>query len=805
MAALHDALHTLAPVDFSVLPVDDLKPYLKEAFAKSQLIIDSIPPPSDDASPTVGRSRSSTVSSTASNASEMLLSPARPAPPIAEHSALQKEWGKPLKLSAKDNPLGMSVFKLSGKDGRGAWFARRSVHEGLGFAQWKKSLEQEFPETLQFQGGPGEGNIRGIGGERVVEQRGVQGVGKLEVYHLSAQFPGPTTPRDFVTLLITSSSAFDDLPKSSEGHTSSAAGSEGDVKNNAQSPRHYMIISKPCSHPDCPPRDGYIRGNYESVEFIREIPIHKASVGNATKSGRKRASSSALGKEAILRNATASHPGQLDPNSITHGIPTFEMGKEGGDKSQEGRRRSKTVGVPEAIKERDGADTPAKPSLSVEDGPIQDDDAESNPVEWIMITRSDPGGSVPRFMVERGTPAAIVTDARKFLDWACQKQLPLSDNEEEKLLEEPSEPEIAPDQAKANRPTLQVNGTAAGPVGSASIAEESESASAENVPHEGNTFLSSVADAMTAGFNAVAPSSITSHFPGSMEATPTTKEHNLPRTTSNSSISTADSFATASTGRSGSTGDGISANAEASSSHTTPSPAPKDPSGSTSTAQTPQEKALARLTERKRALDAKLAAARPKRLATSSASTSTTTPDDPAKQTEPTPKETTALAKAEEKHARDVAREEEKYAKEISKIDARQRKDERKADERRKKQADKDERSKWARERERLTKEVESGRKQREVLLVQVGELQRENTRLVAKLGSVDGEALKELRDEVRKVKGGNVGLAALPEGLRKEVEERMQQEEEEPVEAKVEGEREETTSVPVSRSLTVT
>ena len=38
-----------------------------------------------------------------------------------------------------------------------------------------------------------------------------------------------------------------------------------------------------------------------------------------------------------------------------------------------------------------------------------------------MITRSDPGGSVPRFMVERGTPGSIVADASKFLDWACKK------------------------------------------------------------------------------------------------------------------------------------------------------------------------------------------------------------------------------------------------------------------------------------------------------------------------------------------------------------------------------------------------
>lgn len=83
-------------------------------------------------------------------------------------------------MGAKENPLGMSVYKLGGKDGKGAWFARRSVHEGLGFTKWKKGLEREFPETMKVQGGPGEGNIRGIGGEKRVAFREVEGVGKME-------------------------------------------------------------------------------------------------------------------------------------------------------------------------------------------------------------------------------------------------------------------------------------------------------------------------------------------------------------------------------------------------------------------------------------------------------------------------------------------------------------------------------------------------------------------------------------------------------------------------------------------------
>lgn len=184
MAALHAALKTLSPTEFPSVPTDDgLKGFLTETFADAQLLVDSIPipPPAEDAlAQTTGRSRSNTTSSVASYASDISQSSARSSAPASDVEALQKEWGKPLRLNAKDNPLGMSVYKLAGKDGKGAWFARRSVHEGLGFEKWKMGLEKEFPETMKVQGGPGEGNIRGIGGERRVEFKEVPGVGKLE-------------------------------------------------------------------------------------------------------------------------------------------------------------------------------------------------------------------------------------------------------------------------------------------------------------------------------------------------------------------------------------------------------------------------------------------------------------------------------------------------------------------------------------------------------------------------------------------------------------------------------------------------
>ena len=77
------------------------------------------------------------------------------------------------------------------------------------------------------------------------------------------------------------------------------------------------------------------------------------------------------------------------------------------------------------------ADVPDRPNLvkmeyesteMIREIPIKgNSDPESNPVEWTMVTRSDPGGGIPRFMVERGTPGSIVADVTKFLNWATSK------------------------------------------------------------------------------------------------------------------------------------------------------------------------------------------------------------------------------------------------------------------------------------------------------------------------------------------------------------------------------------------------
>ena len=180
MAALHESLGALCPVTFTEVPAstDELKPWLANLFASSQVLVESVPPPlPSTSSSTAPRDRSST---SASSASEILSSSLRSLPPQPEYGALQKEWGKPIKLSAKENPLGISVYKLGAKDGKGSWFARRSVHEGLSFDKWKLALQREFPEGVAVEGGPGAGSVRGIGAERRVEFAEIKGTGMLE-------------------------------------------------------------------------------------------------------------------------------------------------------------------------------------------------------------------------------------------------------------------------------------------------------------------------------------------------------------------------------------------------------------------------------------------------------------------------------------------------------------------------------------------------------------------------------------------------------------------------------------------------
>lgn len=506
-----------------------------------------------------------------------------------------------------------------------------------------------------------------------------------------------------------------------------------------------MVISRPCIHPDTPPRDGYIRGQYESVEFIREIPLKKgpqksASTTNLGNHGNSRErSASMLGREAVLRNAknhhsapTSEHGGESPPNSEE--AADADSSRKTSDDS--GRPRGKTISFDKSR----GSDAKGE-SMDI---PRDDDESECNPIEWIMITRSDPGGSVPRFMIERGTPGGIVADASKFLDWACAKDIEDLVNDGKEDAEKGEGDEENPEQ-KASKleqhnhekdlHNWQTNGHLAGIEEQATPTEEKPQSQVEPA-----TSNSSGLYAMVAGAAGVAGGYIASHTPAiiSDHLPHLTEEQNHIESptrrdsiSSVSSVSSTGSFASALEKRAT-----MDPDADGSSMRTTDS-----------TDLTVHDKELQKLEEKKRKLDEKLNKAREAEL---------------SKKREDTAKEEEAIKKAEEKHEREVKKQEEKYKKEVEKLEQKKEKEARKAEEKKRKLAEKDDKVRLMRELEESKAEVGVLRKEKEILRGQVGDLQAENTALAAKIGKLGGgdEVLRAVREEVGK--GGRLRASSL-------------------------------------------
>ncbi|KAF2738739.1 hypothetical protein EJ04DRAFT_549654 [Polyplosphaeria fusca] len=652
MSELHKALESLRPKDFGDVPVDALGTFISELCTKAELIANSVPPP-PNGTPYESAQRTRIEASGATSAADLTISRVRRPATAAHHSELQKSWGKPLKLSAKDAATGISVFKMAGHDRHGAWFARTSVHEGLGFAKWKAAMIREFPESLAVQGGPGEGNIRGIGGDQRLEEIDVTGVGKLQVYQLSAQFPGPTSPREFITLLITSDNSLTD-----------------DSKVGNAIPRHFMVISIPVTHPEAPPRDGLVRGYYESIELIREIPLKAHD-----------------------------NPSTSTPDLLSH-------------EHQKGRDRGNTIGFAESR----GTNAKGEKIDRVENP--NEHDPETNPVEWIMITRSDPGGGIPRFMVERSTPSSIVQDAEKFLNWACSTESFPTHDEAMAIAEDAVRKSF--DQRSFS--ISASNGILAG-VGT-SIVDKPMTGShrrvsrAETDGEERAGVLQSVASA------------IDGYIPDSMNPLQRTDSHSSSTTESSvDSFASAEQFNTAP--------DGLPIDdmpTPSTASEKTMPLSPSDSGGATQNSAMNRE--LQRIEQKRLQLREKLDQAREKQ----------------SKETQDTSlRSAKELEKATEKHNRERKKQEDRFTKEVQKLEARRERETKKLLERQRKEADKNILLKAQRERSEWKERAELAEKENNLLKEQIGELQRENTALVANMGRTDSgrEILKKVREEV--------------------------------------------------------
>jgi len=380
--SLHEALQALGPTTWDEIPKSqpDLRAYLSTLAQQARTIIASVPEP-PPSSPD-GYHHKKEQQRKYGHAYRVTPSSARLGTSDPEILSLQKQWGKPLKPgNSRDNPYEIPLYKLQAGDGKATWFGRRSVHGGMPFERWRGKLSSELEETLRLNEGRIEEGlapdkvVRGLGAAKKVESVDVTDqedegkvIGGVRVYDICAHFPKPTTARDFVQVNVSWEEGVD-TPENGDGGTRRC--------------RSWLSISKPCAHPELPPQNGYIRGQYDSLEFIREIsPVAAEDV----------------------KSVTASEPNLVQHDGIS------ESSKDGKDKKR--RKRGETDTALEG-KHDDKSEHAA-------DGNVENGEANPYPVEWIMVTRSDPGGSIPRWVIEKGTPKSIWGDTIKFIDWATR-------------------------------------------------------------------------------------------------------------------------------------------------------------------------------------------------------------------------------------------------------------------------------------------------------------------------------------------------------------------------------------------------
>ena len=455
-----------------------------------------------------------------------------------------------------------------------------------------------------------------------------------------------------------------------------------------------------------------------------------------------------MNKEAILRHARqksgsleASLSGGSEVQLITDGKLNDNLSPTSAE-HVDGRARGKTISFAESR-----GRTAKGEALDLQSDESDDDTAEMNPVEWTMITRSDPGGSVPRFMVERGTPSSIVADASKFLNWACKKQL--SDSQEELLQAKDAEAMKARDISTTDEsridghvPTL--DGSADRFDSSQSLRESKSSQGADEAASTPSTsILSNITNAASTTLEAYAPQSVLDRLPAQQRPLSPSLSLQKSATPPNTKTQDSDSESTVS-----------SASFASADSHLSSPSARSTPLSATSSATkikqpvSPRDKEVAKMAASKAMLDEKLRKTREK---------------ETKDKEELTSKEEARLRKAEEKHAREVKKVEERFEKEMRSLEEKRRKEEEKERRRREAEAEKERKKKEAEEemeRKRKEKEEkESVDKVKEVMMGQLEELkkemnlleerarklQSENTALVAALGRMEGgEAVLE-------------------------------------------------------------
>jgi hypothetical protein len=550
---------------------------------------------------------------------------------------------------------------------------------------------------MEVEGEPGAGAVRGIAADQRIEEMVVDGVGKLQVWQLSADFPGPVAPREFVAMTATTD-RYGDC-------------GEDEREDGARS-NHYMVVSIPVDHPDVAPRDGLVRGCFESVEVIRLVELGKNG-GSHWSNKQSKSATNLLSEEKSVRSRSTS------------------------------RQRAGTI----SFSESRGPEAKGEMVDRIQEEDNDDDDGTA--VEWTMITRSDPGGGIPRFMVERNTPASITQDAVKFLNWAIQQE---ELTEEEKEMEKQGIPAEERERrlsfrreslGEARYSPAEANGHLAGVVppssdrgiiaSLAAVTENTLEAYTPNVIRESlEPWLSHPQPTDDAGKGGDEDVSTETSSLSSFESAQqyySIEDHDI-RDSSPSNVPT-DSMS------------GL----EMKSSRTSEEAAAQE----VMMGDDKHYKELEKLERRRKELEARFDKQRQA---------------EAKKSEDVSHKEARNAEKARERHEKEIKKQKEKYDREVQKLEEKREREAKRLIERQKRAKEKDGLAKIKRDHDEFKSQVDILKKENELLRAQVLELQRENTMLVKEVGKLEGGpiTLRTVADEIKKgsrIRGSSVGSKA--------------------------------------------
>lgn len=362
----------------------------------------------------------------------------------------------------------------------------------------------------------------------------------------------------------------------------------------------------------------------------------------------------------------------------------------------------------------------AKTSTSAKEvtGTVGSDERAPAKIEWLMVTRSDPGGSVPRFMVEKGTPPGIVNDAGKFLNWLTARSG--DDKPEQSINEAGADAKISTENVPSNAEPADAS-SAIAELPSTPVRARHQPSDPQQEPVQTGYGLY---DMITGAFGA-ATSAVSGGF-GRQFSTEESGAQSLPPEQPAASQSPPPNYSSDASSIRSFTSALEKSMTQAEGNDSIHSSQSDDHSASNGGGGLPQEKELRKLQERRRKLEEKTARMQEKL---------------ESKRNGDREKDAAALAKVREKHEREIAKQEAKYRRETKRLEEKREQEERRAEERRRKAAEREERSSAKAELERVRAERDLALKSVELLESQVGELQGQNTMLVAKLGRLEAAA----------------------------------------------------------------